>query len=66
MLLGHGHTIEEQITGQAKQGGIQFAVFPYLNSLVTFQNDLGLALNVTSSPLDLRIANGRRIDMHIK
>ncbi|KIM75941.1 hypothetical protein PILCRDRAFT_826774 [Piloderma croceum F 1598] len=66
MPLGHGYTIEEQITGQAKQGGIQIDVFPHLNSCVTFRSDLGLALNITSSPLDLRIANGQRIDMHVK
>lgn len=40
MHLGDGYTIEEQMTGHAKQGGIQIDVFPSLNESVRFRTEL--------------------------
>jgi len=36
MPLGQGYTIEEQMMGQAHQGGIQIDVFPLLDHSVCF------------------------------
>src|ERR1700734_3110681 len=66
MPLGQGYTIEEQLTGQAKQGGIQIDVFSAFSSSVTFFNDRGLPLDLTLSPQQLGIVSGKYIDMHIK
>ena len=66
MPLGRGYTIEEQLTGQAKHGGIQIDVFPSFNSAVTFTNGTGPALDLTLSPLELGIASGTRLNMQVK
>jgi hypothetical protein len=39
MPLGRGYTIEEQLTGQGNQGGIQFDVFPLLSASVRFRTE---------------------------
>ena len=66
MPLGHGYTIEEQITGQAKQGGIQIDVYPLLASAVEFKNEIGSGIDIRMCPRKLRISEGRQISMHLK
>jgi hypothetical protein len=66
MPLGQGYTIEEQLTGQTKHGGIQIDVFPTFNSAVTFTDGNGPPLDLTLSPLELGIASGNLINMQVK
>jgi hypothetical protein len=66
MPLGHGYTIEEQITGQAKQGGIQIDVYPLLASAVEFKDEIGSGIDIRMSPRELRISEGRQISIHLK
>jgi hypothetical protein len=66
MPLGHGYTIEEQITGQAKQGGIQIDVYPLLASSVEFKDEIGSGIDIRMCPRELRISEGRQISMHLK
>jgi hypothetical protein len=60
MPLGHGYTIEEQLTGQANQGGIQIDVFPLLSASVRFYTETSLEkdLPLFCSPRDLGISVG--------
>jgi hypothetical protein len=57
MKMGHGYTIEEQITGQARHGGIQIDVFPLLDDQVTFSKDGG-GSDLRSTPAQLGWASG--------
>jgi len=70
MPLGHGYTIEEQMTGQAKIGGIQFDVFPSFNSVVGFYSrhpTMGKAgYDMSLSPSQLGIYAGESIEMNVK
>jgi ubiquitin len=68
MPLGHGYTIEEQITGEAKQGGIQIDVYPLLASAVEFTDESGKTIDMNMSPAELGISflQGERITMHMK
>jgi hypothetical protein len=66
MPLGHGYTIEEQITGQAKQGGIQIDVYPLLASSVEFKDEIGSSKDIRMCPRELQISEGRKISMHLK
>lgn len=66
MPLGHGYTIEEQITGQAKQGSIQIDVYPLLESSVEFRHENGNSVDISLSPTELEIVKGKRISMHLK
>ena len=66
MPLGHGYTIEEQITGQAKQGGIQIDVYPLLASAVEFKDEIGSSKDIRMCPRELQISEGRQISMHLK
>jgi len=66
MPLGHGYTIEEQITSQAKQGGIQIDVYPLLESAVKFKDEIGSGIDIRMCPCELRISSGRQISMHLK
>jgi hypothetical protein len=66
MPLGHGYTIEEQITGEAKQGGIQIDVYPLLASAVQFRDQGGNSIDINMSPAELEILEGKQINMHLK
>jgi len=66
MPLGHGYTIEEQITGEAKQGGIQIDVYPLLASAVQFRDEDSNPININASPAELNISENKRIGMHLK
>jgi hypothetical protein len=66
MPLGHGYTIEEQITGEAKQGGIQIDVYPLLSASVEFRVENGRHLDLSLSPRELGIVKGKRISMVLK
>lgn len=37
MPLGEGYTVEEQLTGKAEIGGLQFDIFHRYNSIATFK-----------------------------
>ncbi|KAF8208336.1 hypothetical protein K438DRAFT_1813838 [Mycena galopus ATCC 62051] len=64
MKLGHGYTIEEQLS-ETKIGGIQIDVFSSLNRVVTFSQEhaqhLDLALD--KSPQGLNVKPGEEISM---
>lgn len=69
MPLGHGYTIEEQVTGQANQGGIQIDVFPSLEESVRFRTGLqesdsdGNDLSLLHTPKDLGVHVGSQVEM---
>lgn len=63
MPLGHGYTIEEQLTSEAIEGGIQIDVFPTFAASVEFRNGSGAFKDIGKTPQELCIAKGRRIDM---
>lgn len=72
MPLGHGYTIEEQITGEARHGGIQVDVFPHLGDLVTFvdasenNSEDRTALDLGMTPSQLGLSEGQQIVMDIR
>ncbi|KAH8818839.1 hypothetical protein DL96DRAFT_1504015 [Flagelloscypha sp. PMI_526] len=61
MKLGHGYTIEEQLSNTT-YGGIQIDVFPTLSGFVSFQHGDSL-LALDKSPSDLKITPGDRITL---
>jgi hypothetical protein len=71
MPLGQGYTVEEQMTGQAKQGGIQIDVFPTLKASVSFRTEdeevkpphLGKDLPLGCSPQSSGVTVGSQIVM---
>jgi hypothetical protein len=69
MPLGDGYTIEEQMTGHAKQGGIQIDVFPSLEESVRFRTGLqefdsdGNDLSLLHTPKYLSLLVGSQIVM---
>lgn len=66
MPLGHGYTIEEQMTGEAKEGGIQIDVFPTLSTSVQFMDAKGMEQDMGKTPRELCIVEGARIEMLLK
>jgi len=66
MPLGQGYTIEEQITGEAKQGGIQIDVYPLLASAVEFKVASKNCRDISMAPRELGIVKGERISMVLK
>jgi hypothetical protein len=58
MKLGYGYTIEEQITGQARHGGIQVDVFPLLENAVSFCAEDRDTLDLHSTPATLGLHSG--------
>ena len=66
MPLGHGYTIEEQITGEAKQGGIQVDVYPLISTSVEFKDENDKLRDINMSPKELGIVKGKRISMILK
>ncbi|KAH8797989.1 hypothetical protein DL96DRAFT_1688225 [Flagelloscypha sp. PMI_526] len=61
MRLGHGYTIEEQLSDTAS-GGIQIDVFPSLLDVVTFHQN-GDEVPLAESPRSLNIPPGRELLM---
>jgi len=66
MPLGHGHTIEQQITTEAIQGGIQIDVYPLLESAAEFRDESGNCRDISMSPRELGIVEGKRVSMKLK
>ncbi|KAH8806819.1 hypothetical protein DL96DRAFT_1536587 [Flagelloscypha sp. PMI_526] len=62
MKLGHGYTVEEQLSNTAT-GGIQIDVFPSLAKIVYFfrNNDLKQPMNLDRSPSDHNVGLGGSI-----
>jgi hypothetical protein len=72
MPLGHDYTVEEQVTGQANQGGIQIDVFPLLAASVRFRTEQeeekyssGIDLSLLHSPQGSGVAVGSQITMTV-
>lgn len=66
MPLGHGYTIEEQLTGEAKHGGIQVDVYPRFQESVTFiEKSKSKQLDLFKTPAQLRLAQGHCINMNL-
>ena len=53
MRLGHGYTVEEQMTGRAVHGGIQIDIYPSLKDAITCESETGMELDITRSPQEL-------------
>ena len=53
MQLGHGYTVEEQMTGHAVHGGIQIDIYPSLKGAVVCESETGMKLDITRSPQEL-------------
>ncbi|KAF8969629.1 hypothetical protein BDZ97DRAFT_1794340 [Flammula alnicola] len=60
--LGHGLTVEGQLTGQETQGGVQFDVYPRYPTTVLFQHD-SKDLNFYKTPRQLGMSPGQSIRM---
>jgi hypothetical protein len=58
MKLEYGYTVEEQITGHARHGGIQIDVFPLLENAVNFYAGYSGALDLNSTPATLGLGDG--------
>ena len=67
MKLGHGYTIEEQLTNTAN-GGIQIDVYPSLLKDVKFYKEeaRSLRLDLGKSPKELNIKTKEKINLHSK
>lgn len=65
MKLGHGYTIEEQLTGRAVYGGIQVDVYPSLRDDVICKSETGIILDITKSPRELGLSPSTKITMAI-
>jgi len=53
MQLGHGYTVEEQMTGRAVHGGIQIDIYPSLRKAIACESESGVELDITQSPREL-------------
>ena len=67
MKLGHGYTIEEQLTNTAN-GGIQIDVYPSLLGDVKFYKEGARSshLDLGKSPKELNIKTKEKINLHSK
>jgi hypothetical protein len=70
MSLGDGYTVEEQVTGKAEQGGLQFDIFPFRekppgNFIVHEQKNLFRCRKLTRhmTPEELHLPNGTLLGM---
>lgn len=66
MPLGQGYTVEEQLTGEATHGGIQFDLFERLNDQVDFSVQymkMSDGLEKLKTPGELKLAEGVAITM---
>ncbi|KAJ7177930.1 hypothetical protein C8R46DRAFT_1212662 [Mycena filopes] len=62
MKLGHGYTIEEQLSNTAN-GGLQIDVFPSLEGTVSFHNAWSESQALDKTPKDLGIVAGEKLKM---
>ena len=53
MKLGHGYTVEEQMTGRAIHGGIQIDIYPSLWNAIACESESGVQLDISRSPRGL-------------
>ncbi|KAF7986960.1 hypothetical protein HWV62_3 [Athelia sp. TMB] len=71
MPLGRGYTVEEQITSEAKHGGIQVDVYPLLEDSVAFFGESGTKskrrqLDLLKTPNQLQLAEGNCVHMKLR
>lgn len=66
MPLGHGYTIEEQMTGEAKHGGIQVDVYPLFEASVEFSHEKNYSMDLLKTPKQLKLVEGKVINMKLK
>ena len=65
MKLGHGYTVEEQMTGRAVHGGIQIDIYPSLQNAIACESGPGVKLDITQSPRELGLLSSASIRMTI-
>ena len=65
MQLGHGYTVEEQITGRAVHGGIQIDIYPSLHNAIACESGSGVKLDVTQSPRELGLLPSASLRMTV-
>jgi hypothetical protein len=65
MPLGHGYTVEEQMTGRAVHGGIQIDVYPSLRDAIACETESGLKLDITRSPRELGLLRDVNLRMTV-
>jgi hypothetical protein len=59
MSHGSGYTVEEQVTGKAEHGGLQFDIFPVRDTKFTVQNNkTDVFLEKTKTPAELSLVAG--------
>lgn len=62
--LGSGYTVEEQVTGKAEFGGLQFDIFPRRPGVDgRFINHAGRELDSVSSPSELELVIGDQLTL---
>ena len=63
MPLGHGYTVEEQMTGHAVHGGIQIDIYPSLRTAIACESGSGVKLDITRSPRELGLLPSANLRM---
>jgi len=63
MQLGHGYTVEEQMTGRAVHGGIQIDIYPSLRNAIACKSESGMKLDITQSPRELGLLPSANLKM---
>ena len=65
MRLGHGYTVEEQMTGRAVHGGIQIDIYPSLKKAIACESETGMKLDITQSPQELGLLPDANLRMTV-
>ena len=65
MPLGHGYTVEEQMTGRAVHGGIQIDIYPSLRNAIACKSESGVELDITRSPRELGLLPSANLRMTV-
>ena len=66
MQLGHGYTVEEQMTGRAVHGGIQIDIYPSLRNAIACESESGVKLNIMRSPRELGLLPSTSLKMAVQ
>jgi hypothetical protein len=65
MQLGHGYTVEEQMTGRAVHGGIQIDIYPSLQNAIACESESGVKLDIVRSPRELGLPPSTNLRMTV-
>lgn len=64
MPLGQGYTVEGQLTGEEKWGGLQLEAYPPMRTDVRFgANDTTVSTKIDQTPAELKVASGATLTM---